>query len=106
MVLSLTDVEREGEREREGDRDRGERGISKLKEDIDIFLIIKNIEYYNLLNFYVLSRHDVPTSAIVSLRSALHERTRDGPSMQNRQHDERVGAREPGIHLVIYCSYR
>ena len=29
--------------------------ISKLKEDIDtnIFLVIKNIEYYNLFNFYV-----------------------------------------------------
>ena len=29
--------------------------ITKLKKDIDmnIFLVIKNIEYYNLLNFYV-----------------------------------------------------
>ena len=54
----------------------------------------------------VLSRPAVPTSVINKFVIANVRWRVDAEFKLHRRHDERTGAGELGIHLVIYCSSR
>ena len=60
-----------------------------------------------VLNFsYILSRPAVPTSVISKFVVANVRWRVDAELELHRRHDERAGARVPGIHLVVTARER